>query len=130
MSDKSAERIMSLAEKFGDKIDIMSNLSLTVLYELAAPNTTEEVRSELTGKAAAGEKITVADVQALKKKTKTRAAVVDHGIPALVDAVDRGEVSISAASAFVHDHTPKVQDLLVVKADGSVADAVKKAADE
>ena len=68
-------------------------------------------------------------MQALKKKTKGRAAVVAHGIPALVDAVDRGEVSISAAAAFVHDHKPTVQDVLVVKAGGSVADAVKKAAD-
>jgi hypothetical protein len=39
MTNKSAERLMAVAEQFGDKFDSVSNLTLTVLYELAAPST-------------------------------------------------------------------------------------------
>jgi hypothetical protein len=126
MTAKSAERLMSVAEQFGDKIDILSNLLPTVLYELAAPNTTEEVRIEIIDRASSGERINVGDVQALKEKAKDRAYVGEHGTPALVDAVDRGDVSLSAAVAFVRNK-PTVQSALIAKALGSAAEAVKKA---
>jgi hypothetical protein len=123
VTNKTAERFMSVAARFGDKFDIVSNLTLTVLYELAAPNTAEEVRTEVTERAAAGKKVTVDDVRTLKG----RALVVEHGITALVEAVDRGEVSVPAALAFVRTHPPTMQDRLIIKAGRSVATAVEKA---
>lgn len=42
MSDRMARRFMLVAEKFG-KMDILSNLPISVLYELASPSMPEEV---------------------------------------------------------------------------------------
>jgi hypothetical protein len=123
MTAKSAERLMSVAEKFGDKINIVSNLLPTVLYELAAPNTTEEVRTEIVDRAESGERISVADVQATKEKAKQRAYVAEHGTPELFAAVDRGEVLVSEAKAFVRNYPPSQQDARIMRS-GSVADAV------
>ena len=50
------------------------NLPVSSLYLLAAPSTPEEVRDEVANRAAAGEKITVAHVQALKKAAGVTAA--------------------------------------------------------
>jgi Protein of unknown function (DUF3102) len=72
MADKSAQRFMSVAERFGDKFDSVSNLTLTALYELAAPSTPEEVRAEVAERAAAGESVTSAEVKELKNKIKER----------------------------------------------------------
>jgi septal ring factor EnvC (AmiA/AmiB activator) len=61
-----------VAERFGDKFDSVSNLSLTALYELAAPSTPEEVRTEVAERVAAGESVTTAEVKEFKKKIKER----------------------------------------------------------
>jgi hypothetical protein len=55
--------------------------------------------------------------------------IQDHGVPALVDAVDRGEVSLSAAVAFVRNK-PTVQSALIDKGllyCRSLAEVVAKA---
>jgi Protein of unknown function (DUF3102) len=72
MTDKSAERFMSVAERYGDKFDSVSNLTLTALYELAAPSTPEEVRTEVAKRVAAGESVTTAEVKELKNEIKER----------------------------------------------------------
>jgi hypothetical protein len=72
MTDKSAQRFMSVAERYGDKSDSVSNLTATVMYELAAPSTPEEVRAEVAERAAAGESVTTAEVKELKNKIKVR----------------------------------------------------------
>jgi hypothetical protein len=72
MNAKSAERFISVAQQFGDKFDSVSNLSLTVLYELAAPSTPEEVKTKVTERLAAGDSVTGADVKALKNEIKER----------------------------------------------------------
>jgi hypothetical protein len=41
MTDRHARRFMRVAEQFGDKVDKMSDYSASVLYELAAPSTSE-----------------------------------------------------------------------------------------
>jgi hypothetical protein len=72
MTDKSAERFMSVAEQFGDKFDSVSNLTLTALYELSATSTPDEVRTEVAERVAAGDSVTAAKVKALKDEIKER----------------------------------------------------------
>jgi hypothetical protein len=64
MTDRSARRFMEVAESF--KSDTVSDLTPTVLYALAAPSTPDEVRTEATSRAAAGEVITLDEVKRLK----------------------------------------------------------------
>jgi DUF3102 family protein len=45
MSAKTAQKFMSVAESYGGKNELGSNLSLSALYELAAPSTPPQVRS-------------------------------------------------------------------------------------
>jgi len=75
-----------------------------VLYELAGPNTADEVRVEITERAEAGEKIKPADVRSLKK----RAADVKAAIKA---AADRAEAAAKAK--------PDLATSLVDQIDGS-----------
>jgi hypothetical protein len=122
MTEKSAERFMSVAKRFGGKSDTVSKLPATVLYELAAPNTTEGVRTEIVDRAESGERISVADIRALKG----RAYVARHGTPELIAAVDRGEIPVSEAVAFVRNYPPSAQDGWIMKG-GTVAEAVTQA---
>ncbi|MFY9957961.1 DUF3102 domain-containing protein [Bradyrhizobium sp.] len=124
MSRVTAYKMIKVAETFGETG--VNQFTPSVLYALVAPDTTEEVRAEIVGRAKSGERVNVADVEAAKERAKQRAYVVEHGVKALVDAVDRGEVSLSAAVAFVR-HQPTVQTALIAKALGSVAEAVTEA---
>jgi hypothetical protein len=123
MSRVTAYKLIKVAETFGD---CKPDLRPSVLYALIAPDTTEEVRTEIVGRAGSGEMVSVADVEALKEKTKQHAYIVEHGVAALVEAVDRGELALPDAVAFVRNK-PTVQSALIAKALGSVAEAVKKA---
>lgn len=70
MSLKTAERFMSVAETYGERIDIvtiLNALSATVLYELAAPSTPEEVRTIVEERVTSGETPTLPEVRELKK---------------------------------------------------------------
>ena len=60
MSNPTASRFMNVAERFGSKSFSVKDLDLTALYELAAPSTPEEVRSEVERRIAAGELVTAA----------------------------------------------------------------------
>ena len=70
MTERTAQRFMAVAEKFGAKYDIVSDLSPSVLYELAAPSTPDETIDEIVGQARAGNRVTVAEVKKLKKDIK------------------------------------------------------------
>ena len=70
MTERTAQRFMAVAEKFGAKYDIVSDLSPTVLYELAAPSTPDETIDEIVEQARAGKRVTVAEVKKLKKDIK------------------------------------------------------------
>lgn len=68
MTDRAARNLMNVALTYGGKSEIISDLSLTVLYELAAPSTPEPVRQAVEAKAEAGEAVSVAEVQRLKRE--------------------------------------------------------------
>jgi N6-adenosine-specific RNA methylase IME4 len=48
MTDRHARNFMYVAQRFGNKMEIISDLSVTVLYELAAPSTPEPVVEMVT----------------------------------------------------------------------------------
>jgi hypothetical protein len=127
ISEPTATRMMNVAREYGHKAFTVKHMKPTVLYELAAPSTPPEVRAKIECRVAAGEKVTIADVHALKQEMEKRAFVVEHGTPALVEAIHSGEISVSAAKAFVHAHPPTEQDRLIIEAGRSVATAVEKA---
>jgi Protein of unknown function (DUF3102) len=126
ISDPTATRMMNVAREYGGKSFPVKDLRRKVLYELAAPSTPPEVRDKVERRVLAGEDVTLMDVQALKQEVEERAYVVEHGVPSLVEAVDRGDVSVSAAMAFAIALQPSVQDTLIIKAGGSVAKAIEK----
>nr|WP_286174085.1 DUF3102 domain-containing protein [Rhodobacter sp. NTK016B] len=119
MTDRSAARFISVADTYGGKIDIMSNLSPTVLYELAAPSTPEPVRQVVEAKAASGESVSVAEVQRLKREAaeaikrandataeaerqREKADTLAEGQRSLVDAA-RDQAAREAAQAAAAD---------------------------
>lgn len=68
MTIRSAQNFMNVANEFGDKSEIISFFKPTALYALAAPSTSEEVRTEVLQRVENGEKITVAEIERLKKE--------------------------------------------------------------
>ncbi len=68
MSRATAYRMMEAAENLGEKFLNLRNFSPSVLYALAAPSTPGPVRAEVETRAAAGERITVAEVERLKRE--------------------------------------------------------------
>ena len=48
MAHKTATRFMNVAGRFPGEIVIMSNLNPTILYELAAPSTPDEIVDAVT----------------------------------------------------------------------------------
>ncbi|MCJ2136682.1 hypothetical protein MKK69_21970 [Methylobacterium sp. J-026] len=57
MTPRSAQRAMSAAEVLGDKSDTVSYLPPSVLYELSAPSTPEQVRAAVLRRIEAGETV-------------------------------------------------------------------------
>ena len=72
---RTAQRFMNVAERFGNKSDIMSSLNIapTALYLLAAPYLDEEVREEAL-KLAEKEPLTNKKALAIKKKHQAKKA--------------------------------------------------------
>ena len=60
---RMASTFMQVHQRFSSRSEIISGLGLTVVYALAAPSTPDEVVGETLARAAAGEKVTVADVK-------------------------------------------------------------------
>lgn len=60
---------MNVSMKFG-KNQIIWNLKPTILYQLSAPSTPEEVVTQAVDKSESGEKVTVADVQKWKREAE------------------------------------------------------------
>jgi hypothetical protein len=114
MTDKSAQRFMSVAERLGDKFDSVSNLSLTALYELAAPSTPEEVRTEVAERVAAGESVTTAEVKELKNKIKESEGKLIKMRRQKAEADKRNQVlqkNLDARGERLHDLTHKLDSL-------------------
>lgn len=91
MSRQTADNFVHVAETFGAKLPIVSNLPPTVLYALAAPSTPDEVKEEIIDRAKAGGKVTSADVLDLKRKLKEANAVAadERGSRQAVEARSR-----------------------------------------
>jgi len=68
MSEDTAQNLMRVAANIGDQIPNGSVFQPTVLYELAAPSTPPEVRTEVIERVKAGETVTVRDVKEKKRK--------------------------------------------------------------
>ena len=68
MSDRTANNFMRVAARF--KSEIISDFNPTVLYQLAAPSTPDEVIEKATEKAEAGEKVSVEDVKRWKAEAE------------------------------------------------------------
>ena len=67
MSRQTAYRMIQVAENLGG-LSHSETISPTVLYAIAAPSTPEPVRAEVETRAAAGERISVAEVERLKRE--------------------------------------------------------------
>ena len=68
MSESAAGRFMKVATVYGGKSVNLTNLTPSVLYELAAPSTPEPVRQIVEQKAAANESVSVEEVKRLKRE--------------------------------------------------------------
>lgn len=67
MSQSSANKMMAVARELGDKFVTVTNLGTKALYALAAPSS-EPIREEALERAAGGEKITVKEIDAMKRR--------------------------------------------------------------
>lgn len=79
LTDRTAQRFMTIHERFRTKPTRVSDLSFRAIAELAAPSTPDEIVEDVTERAAKGEKFTAADIKKLKadlkeQKNKTREA--------------------------------------------------------
>jgi hypothetical protein len=75
-TDRTARNFMAVAERFGDKTEMLSDLGIdtTAAYLLAAVSTPEEASQKALARAAKGERITAAVarqiLEQLRKKTR------------------------------------------------------------
>lgn len=67
MDERQARRFMGVASRFAAKTDKLSVFTPSVLYELAAPSTPDEVVAKMEAKAEAGEKVSLEEVKVLKR---------------------------------------------------------------
>lgn len=67
MKEQTARNFMNVAAVYGAKSPIVGDLKPTALYELAAPKTPLEVREEIEKMIEAGEVVTKATVQELRR---------------------------------------------------------------
>ena len=85
MGEQSARRFMQVGEVYG-KSNIMLDLPATALYELAAPSTPQDVRHRVEARAEAGEHVSVAEIQRLKREA--------------AEAAKRAEVAEASADRY------------------------------
>ena len=70
LSERTAYNMMQAAENLGDRFAKFANIGPSALYALAAPSTPDDVRDDVAARAAAGEKITTAEVERLKREAR------------------------------------------------------------
>lgn len=92
MSERTAERMMTVAKRLGDKTDTVSVFSDSVLYLLAAPSTPDEVRERVEAKFnETGIAPTRAEVKAVRDKIRQphpAPAKVSYLVPPVPDEPD------------------------------------------
>jgi DNA repair exonuclease SbcCD ATPase subunit len=99
MSRQTAYNMMQAAENLGDRFPNFGNVAPSILYALAAPSTPETVRDQVETRVGAGERITVAEVERLKREAK-----------AAREAAERLEAERSELLSRVHDATSREQE--------------------
>ena len=70
LSERTAYNMMQAAENLGERFAKFANIGPSALYALAAPSTPDDVRDDVAARAAAGEKITTAEVERLKREAR------------------------------------------------------------
>ena len=68
MAKRSAQRFIQVAQQYEGKSVTMAHFQPSVVYELAAPSTPDEVREVVEQRAAEGESVTVAEIKRLKRE--------------------------------------------------------------
>jgi hypothetical protein len=109
--DRTALNFMQVHAMVG-KSEKFADLSLPVsgLYLLAAPSTPEEVRDEVAIRAAAGEKITVADVRSFKERAVVAAKLADTDREPRFDEFKRTDGQIKSACDFNGEDPEDVEE--------------------
>lgn len=84
MTDRTARTLMSIAERFDGKTEIISDLTPTVLGLLASPSVPEAAVEQVVAATSNG-KVTVADAKAIIDQHRTKKAPIryESGLPAL-----------------------------------------------
>jgi hypothetical protein len=99
LSERTAYNMMQAAENLGDRFAKFANIGPSALYALAAPSTPDDVRDDVAARAAAGEKITTAEVERLKREAR-----------AAQEAAARLEAERSELLTRVSDATSREQE--------------------
>lgn len=68
MSQATANNFIQVAKRFGDKLSKIDNFNSTILYQLAAPSTPDEVVEKAVEKAEQGEPLTLKEIKELKSQ--------------------------------------------------------------
>ena len=118
---RTAQLWMNAAEQYGAKSELSSLLGDKVLVLLAAPSTPDEVRQEIEARATAGEKITVAEVERLKREARAAEEMsfqIEGERAAMRAVVEQARRDVESARAKA------------VKARTAAEDAVRQAREE
>ena len=104
LSERMAQRFVTVFDRLGGKAEILSDLPPTTLYLLAAPSTPDEVIFRIEKKLASGEPIRVKTVQEAMAATKKPNEVIV--LPAVTEdeereAVDKLDKLLSSATALL-----------------------------
>lgn len=110
MSERMSQNMMNVAREYEGKSEIISFLSDTVLYLLAAPSTPEGARAEVEREAAAGQKVTVeftketiAAAQVTKAAAEFAPAKPPKPTPEPVQYATVHDLQLRVASWYDHD---------------------------
>ncbi|WP_052817797.1 DUF3102 domain-containing protein [Agrobacterium sp. SUL3] len=110
MTDRTAARFMQVAASYGSKFDIVSNLTPTVLYELAAPSTPETVRDMIEQKAEAGETVSVEEVKRLKRELEEASKRAENSAGEAERFKKQAETLLEGQSALVEKAKQEARD--------------------
>lgn len=101
MSQQSASRFMSVAEAYTDKLPKLGNLSLSAIYELAAPSTPDTVRQVIEARAETGEAVSVEEVKRLKREAAEAVKRAEDAEAKAADAQARADNLLDGQQALV-----------------------------
>lgn len=122
--ERTAQRYMEVAEKFGDKSDIVSLLPVAATQKLAARSTPAEVRGAVVARVRAGEKFTgkavelmVKAARASKQVARAEASLTPRGKKALAERAKQRQDEKERAQRELKHRQQERADLAAVGAD-------------